>query len=168
VIELRSFVESDVPALLRAFSDPDIVLWNPGPTDAAEAWDWANQRNDHSAGTHASFAIGDPHDGALLGSISVFHIDADQGDVEMGYWVGPDARRRGVATAAVNAALDHVFGPLGLRRGYLFHAVENIASCGVARRAGLRHEGTLRESYRYPDGRWHDEHLHAILASERA
>jgi RimJ/RimL family protein N-acetyltransferase len=44
--------------------------------------------------------------------------------------------------------------------------VENAASCGVARKAGFLLEGTLRESYRYADGRFHDEHLHARLATD--
>mgnify|MGYP006320738725 FL=1 len=36
----------------------------------------------------------------------------------------------------------------------------------MATAAGFVHEGTLRQSYRYPDGRYHDEHLHGILASD--
>ncbi len=36
----------------------------------------------------------------------------------------------------------------------------------MATAAGFMHEGTLRQSYRYPDGRYHDEHLHGILASD--
>lgn len=31
---------------------------------------------------------------------------------------------------------------------------------------GFLLEGTLRESYRYADGRFHDEHLHARLATD--
>jgi len=28
------------------------------------------------------------------------------------------------------------------------------------------HEGTLRESFRYADGVYHDEHLHGLLAAD--
>jgi RimJ/RimL family protein N-acetyltransferase len=58
-------------------------------------------------------------------------------------------------------------GPLRLHRIELCHAVANPASCRVADRAGYRAEGTLRESYRYGDGRRYDEHLHARLATDR-
>jgi len=44
--------------------------------------------------------------------------------------------------------------------------VENGGSCAVALAAGFRHEGTLRESYRYADGVHHDEHLHGLLARD--
>jgi RimJ/RimL family protein N-acetyltransferase len=71
-----------------------------------------------------------------------------------------------VASCAVRAAATYGFGQLVLRRLHLFHAVENAASCGVARKAGFLLEGTLRESYRYADGRFHDEHLHARLATD--
>jgi RimJ/RimL family protein N-acetyltransferase len=52
------------------------------------------------------------------------------------------------------------------RRLELFHAVENTGSCRVANAARFRLEGTLRQSHRYSDGVWHDEHLHARLRSD--
>ncbi len=58
------------------------------------------------------------------------------------------------------------FDELGLHRVYLYHAVENPGSCGVARAAGFVQEGTLRQSYRYADGAYHDEHLHALLSTD--
>ena len=42
-----------------------------------------------------------------------------------------------------------------------------VSSCRVAEIAGFGLEGRLRQSYRYPDGVYHDEHLHARLASDR-
>jgi RimJ/RimL family protein N-acetyltransferase len=66
----------------------------------------------------------------------------------------------------VRAATGFAFSQLGLHRVYLYHAVENPGSCGVARAAGFLHEGTLRRSYRYGDGAYHDEHLHARLSTD--
>ncbi|MCA1781336.1 MAG: GNAT family N-acetyltransferase [Intrasporangiaceae bacterium] len=91
-------------------------------------------------------------------------MDPDQADAEIGYWVAPWARRMGYATRAVTSASRFAFGRLGLHRLYLFHAVENPGSCSVARAAGFVHEGTMRQSYRYADGEYHDEHLHGLLA----
>jgi RimJ/RimL family protein N-acetyltransferase len=166
---LRVFTAGDIPALARAFADPEVLRWNPGPvgddtTAAVRAW--LEERNDWSNGFHASWAIAD-RAGALLGSVSLHKIDIEQADAEVGYWVAPWGRRRGVASAAVIAAAQFGFGGLGLHRLHLFHAVENTASCRVAAAAGFRLEGQLRKSYRFADGAYHDEHLHARLSSDR-
>ncbi|MEK8106761.1 GNAT family protein [Micromonospora sp. M12] len=68
---------------------------------------------------------------------------------------------------AVVRLTEWAFADLGLHRVELCHAVANPASCRVADRAGYPAEGTLRESYRYGDGRRYDEHLHARLATDR-
>jgi RimJ/RimL family protein N-acetyltransferase len=163
---LRPFSVDDVPALQVAFADVDVLAWNPGPeaSDDPEAVAaWLRERNDWANGWHASWAISDPSS-TLLGSVSLHKIDTDQADAEVGYWVAPWARGRGLAARAVAAAAQFGFVELGLHRLYLFHAVENVASCRVAEAAGFELEGRLRQSYRYADGAYHDEHLHARLA----
>lgn len=162
---LREVLEDDHARVLEAFGDGRTALWNPGPTTLAGVEEWARGRNDWD-GTHASWLVADPHTDDVLGAVSLFKIDLDQGDAEVGYWVAPWGRGRGVAASAVRSAAAYGFGALVLRRLHLFHAVENPASCGVARKAGFLLEGTLRESYRYADGRFHDEHLHARLATD--
>jgi RimJ/RimL family protein N-acetyltransferase len=106
-------------------------------------------------------------DGALLGSVSLHHVDVDHENAEVGYWIAPAARGRGLAARGVEMAARFAFTTLGFRRLYLYHSVENPASCRVAERAGFALEGVTRESYRYPDGRFHDEHLHGRLATDR-
>ncbi len=162
---LREVREDDHARVLEAFGDGRTALWNPGPTTLKGVEEWARGRNAWD-GTHASWLVADPHTDDVLGAVSLFKIDLDQGDAEVGYWVAPWGRGRGVAASAVRSAAAYGFGALVLRRLHLFHAVENPASCGVARKAGFLLEGTLRESYRYADGRFHDEHLHARLATD--
>jgi RimJ/RimL family protein N-acetyltransferase len=103
----------------------------------------------------------------VLGSVSLFKIDEYQQMAEVGYWVTPEHRGRGVATRGVRGATGFAFAELGLRRVVLFHAVDNPGSCGVALRAGFAQEGLHRQSYRYGDGEWHDEHSHARLSCDR-
>jgi RimJ/RimL family protein N-acetyltransferase len=161
---LRGFEPTDAPDLLAAFADEDIARWNPGPEGDEAAAEFVAGRNDWD-GTHASWAAAGTS-GRLIGSVSLHKIDPDQADAEIGYWIAPWARRRGLGTRAVLAATGFAFAELGLHRVYLYHAVENPGSCGVASAAGFVHEGTLRQSYRYPDGDYHDEHLHARLSSD--
>jgi RimJ/RimL family protein N-acetyltransferase len=162
---LRPFVEADLADLLLAFADEDIALWSPGPTTAPEAAEWLRKRNDWTGGDHASWAIGEPG-GRLIGGISLHHLELDQRDAEVGYWVAPWARRRGVGVGALSTTIAFGFTKLQLHRIYLYHAVENTASCCLASRAGFRQEGELRSSYRYGDGLYHNEHLHGRLEDD--
>jgi RimJ/RimL family protein N-acetyltransferase len=167
-VELRPFERADLPALVAAFTDREIVRWNPGPAAAdlpGGAEQWMSRRNDWSGGDHASWAVGDPA-GALLGSVSVHQIDVDQGDAAIGYWIAPWARGRRLGALAVGIATGFAFDALRLRRLCLYHATDNPASCRVALAAGYRLEGTLRQSHRYADGRVHDEHVHGRLAAD--
>jgi RimJ/RimL family protein N-acetyltransferase len=102
----------------------------------------------------------------LLGSISVHRIDREQDEGEIGYWIAPAARGRGLAALAAGAACGWAFAVLGLHRIQLFHAVENTASARVAEKAGFTREGRLRQSHRYGDGLRHDELLRARLATD--
>ena len=164
-VVLRAFGPDDAHDLVAAFADAEIARWNPGPAGPDAATDFMAARNDWSDASHASWAVADASD-RLVGSVSVHRIDADQADAEIGYWVAPWGRRQGHAARAVVAACGFAFSRLGLHRLYLYHAVENWGSCAVATASGFVHEGTTRQSYRYSDGRYHDEHLHGILASD--
>ncbi len=129
---LREFLPTDVPDLLAAFADAAIARWNPGPEGPEAAAEFTVGRNDWSDGDHASWAVADLED-RLIGSVSLHKIDPDQGDAEIGYWIAPWARRRGHAVRSVATASRFGFADLGLHRLYLYHAVENPGSCGVAR-----------------------------------
>ncbi|MFB7471460.1 GNAT family N-acetyltransferase [Kitasatospora sp. NPDC056184] len=170
-----------VASLTAAAADPEIALWNPlRAADLVQAracldrWaaGWEN-------GSLGYFAILDAADAAdtdaadadaagaeLLGTIALRWTDRADGLAMVGYWLLPAARGRGVATRATRAITRWGFESAGARRIELAHAVDNPASCRVAERCGFPLEGTLRESFRFGDGRHHDEHLHARLATD--
>jgi RimJ/RimL family protein N-acetyltransferase len=163
---LRRWGEDDVDAYWAALESPGGRLWH-GSTlgtcdDVAAA---LARRRDWSTGDHASWAAAGP-DGGLLGSISLHRIDREQDDGEVGYWIAPAARGRGLAPRAVDMVCRWAFAELGLYRIQLFHAVENTASGRVAAKAGFTPEGRLRQSYRYGDGLRHDELLWARLSTD--
>jgi RimJ/RimL family protein N-acetyltransferase len=176
---LRPWRETDAAAMVAAWADPEIRRWARYgaalPTvDGMAHWVSWNQQQ-WRAGQRAAFAI-EAGDGSLAGSITLrdFGRDAagEGGDTaEAGYWITPAVRGRGTAPAALGALSRWAFtdpanGGLGVRRVELLHAEGNKASCRVAQKAGFLHEGTLRESFRYADGDWHDEHIHGRLATD--
>ena len=162
---LRPWREDDADAYWAALESPGGRLWH-GSTVATRDDLLAGlaRRRDWTIGDHASWALVEGAE--LLGSISVHRIDRDQDDGEIGYWIAPSARGRGLAGKAAEAACRWAFEDLGLHRIQLFHAVENTASARVAEKAGFTCEGRLRQSHRYGDGVRHDELLWGRLATD--
>jgi RimJ/RimL family protein N-acetyltransferase len=174
-LRLRPSSDTDAQFLLDAMDDPGVSRWNPLTIDGhpiasladaerlnARFADWSGGPR----GRHCSWVICADDDDKGLGRVSFYDIDDVSSSAGVGYWVAPAARGRGLGARAVRLAASWVYPTLSLRRIELFHAVDNPASCAVARAAGFALEGTLRASYRYGDGELHDEHAHARLAED--
>jgi RimJ/RimL family protein N-acetyltransferase len=144
---LRAWRDSDVPALVAACQDPDIVRWTrvPAAYGEADARFYLRQRYDAAlAGVTAPFAIVHAATDALLGSISLMRFDWPHARGEVGYWLAAPARGRGHATRAVRLICAWGFDALGLERIDLMAATGNPASQHVAERAGFTREAVLR------------------------
>ncbi|MEU6239504.1 GNAT family protein [Kitasatospora sp. NPDC047058] len=157
-----------VPGLLAAAADPAIALWNPiRVTDEASAEAFLDRCDaGWASGDSAAFAVLDGTDATLLGNVSLRWTNRADRLAMTGYWLTPAARGRGAATRATRAVTSWGIATAGTRRIEIAHAVGNTASCRVAERCGFPAEGTLRESHRFGDGKYHDEHLHARLATD--
>jgi RimJ/RimL family protein N-acetyltransferase len=83
------------------------------------------------AGVALDFVVARTESGELLGAASLEVVEGE-GTAELGYWVDRDARREGVATAAVTALERHGSAELGIRSTRLRIAVDNAASRGLA------------------------------------
>ncbi|KAJ6846973.1 putative uncharacterized N-acetyltransferase p20 [Iris pallida] len=82
---------------------------------------------------------------------------------ELGYVVGTAHWGRGIATAAVKAAMGRVFEEVeGLERVEALVAVENKASQRVLEKAGFEREGTMRK-YRVHKGSSTDMVMYSFL-----
>ncbi|SCL19841.1 Protein N-acetyltransferase, RimJ/RimL family [Micromonospora rhizosphaerae] len=103
----------------------------------------------------AAYAIADPATDRLLGGIGLSQVVPARGQAEIGYWVAPWARGRGVATAATRALAEQAFAA-GTARLELLTNDENTASQRVALAAGFRHEGVRRAANPSRGGGRHD------------
>ncbi len=167
-VRLRPWREDDADAVYAAQQDPDIRMWAGGRGVDTREDAVALLRRLTGSEDRASWAVVDAATGALLGSVSVHSVDEYQAGAQVGYWTAPEARGRGVAAAAVDAACRWVFGALPVERVELCHAVENPASGRVAEKAGFTYEGHLRRSYRYGDGVKRDELIWSRLSDDAA
>jgi RimJ/RimL family protein N-acetyltransferase len=146
LVVLRRYRPADAPAVAAACADPETQRWipvMPSPYTLADAQGFIGRSPEAWAtGAAAIFAIADPRDDALLGSITVHRPRERRAMV--GYWVAPWARRRGVATAALRLVSRWALRELGIVRLALYTLVGNEASGAVAERCGFVREGILR------------------------
>jgi RimJ/RimL family protein N-acetyltransferase len=144
VVALRRWIPADVPAIAAACRDPEIQRWTFVPDDydevKARAFVAASSTRWWS-GHGAEVAVVDAgHPARVLGSVGLVRIDWERACGEVGYWVAPDARRRGVATRAVELLSTWAFARLPLTRLELIPFAGNLASQRVAERAGYTRE----------------------------
>jgi len=149
-ITLRSWAAPDAAFVFDACQDRDIQRWTtlPQPYTAMHAAEFVSShaRPQPEAGG-AFFAVMATETGELLGSISIKGVR--DGDGEIGYWLGPEARGRGAATQALDALATWSFRTFGLAQVHCRIAPGNAASVAVATRAGFvesgRQAGTCRD-----------------------
>jgi len=176
---LRANVPQDAERIVQACSHPSTRQWLselPDPYTLDDAHGYVASRGEQHAaadGVYWALAPVDRPD-HLLGQISLMGLERGlSASGEIGYWVHPDARRRGVATRAVRAVSRHGLltldeGGLGLRRVLLRAAEGNLASVGVAQAAGFTEVGRDRDATRTGQGRVVDHLRFDLLAEELA
>ncbi len=144
---LRPWRDADLPELVQACRDPEIVRWTSVPAGYTEsdARNYLRQRYDAAfAGLTAPFAVVHASDGRLLGSISLLRFAWAHSRGEVGYWLAGWGRGRGHATRAVRLICAWGFRALRLERIDLMAATDNLGSQSVAERAGFTREAVLR------------------------
>ncbi|GAA0532769.1 hypothetical protein GCM10010172_11970 [Paractinoplanes ferrugineus] len=168
-VRLRSFRSDDVEAVAAGYDDPLCFRFLPplpAPFTLAHAERFlAEGVSSIFAEGGAVFAIADPQTDELLGGIGFDKVVPSRGQAEIGYWVGPWARGRGVATAAVRALSTHALDT-GLARLELLTHWDNTMSQRVALAAGFRREGARRAVLPDRDGGRADLIAFARLASD--
>lgn len=145
-IGLRRWEEGDVDCIRLASADPDIPQGTtvPATFTAAEGLafiqrQWARIHD----GEGVSQAVVEADSDRAIGLVWLAlrpqpHVGG------LGYWIVPQERGRGAATAAVRLVVPWALGSLGLRRLEAWVQPENLASQRVLRHAGFQEEGRLR------------------------
>jgi RimJ/RimL family protein N-acetyltransferase len=168
-VRLRAYRPDDAEAVAAGYDDPlchRFLPPLPHPFTLAHAERFLSEGVAAIfAEGGAVFAIDDPETGDLLGGIGFDKVVPSRGQAEIGYWVGPWARGRGVATAAVRALSGHALGA-GLQRLELLTHWDNAASQRVALAAGYRREGVRRAALPGHDGGRDDLIAFARLAAD--
>lgn len=150
-LRLRLPLPDDAADFVLACNDEMIRAGTelPVPYDYSHAQEFVEVKvpRDLDHGSAVAFSIVDGGDHAL-GVVSVFDIRME-GTAQVGFWVAPDARGQGVATAAVSAVTRWAFDVLALRRLTWRAVVGNLPSLATACAAGFTPEGTARLGLRH-------------------
>ncbi|MEU5942634.1 GNAT family N-acetyltransferase [Micromonospora sp. NPDC047548] len=170
-VRLRPFRLDDVADTATACADPlaqRFISGMPDPyTEQSARW-WITEGAPAAWATGgAAYAIADPASDRLLGGAGLSNVQRARAQAEIGYWVAPWARGRGVATAATRALSARAFAD-GVARLELLTPAENPASQRVALAAGFRHEGVRRSAGLARDGGRYDLTAWVRLAEDPA
>jgi RimJ/RimL family protein N-acetyltransferase len=163
---LRFPTKDDVDPILPAFVDPE--MREAGNLPAFDRAALAASIQDlpilAEKGRLLALAAVDARSGEVVGGGTLHHLDGERKIVEIGYFVLPHARRRGVATTIARLLAEHAFA-LGIERVAAYVNIGNTASERVVERAGFTREGVVR-SMPKPDGRRVDKTLFSLLPGE--
>ena len=154
---LRQFTMEDAPAMFRNWANDDEVtkhLTWPTHSDVEVTKmvlsDWTSH---YAKPDFYNWAIVlKENGGEPIGNISVVRINHSTECAAMGYCMSRAHWRKGVMPEALKAVVDFLFDEVGFNRIEAEHDVNNPASGRVMEKAGLRYEGTLRQSGRNNQG----------------
>jgi RimJ/RimL family protein N-acetyltransferase len=165
---LRPVREDDAARIQEGTAEQEATRWlghKPAPYTLDDALTYVERRKELAAsGQCVTWAIADPDDDRILGTVLWFNWTPGV-ECELGWWLHPEARGRGLATRAVRLATTHVFETLGVRRVTAFAAMQNTASRRVAEANGFRLYGVERYGAQVRDD-WVDMALYDLTISE--
>jgi RimJ/RimL family protein N-acetyltransferase len=170
VITLRPWVPEDASFLGEASADPAIQRYSLSRSQPFTAVEAQAQLRDRGPFRLTTDAVGRPS-GPLVIVDAVTGLPLGQCGIDgwspadvaqIGYWLTPKARGRGIATRAV-LQLTHWLFDLGASRVFLTVVEDNLASIRVAERAGFLSEGPNGEQTVW-NGRCHEVLRFAVTA----
>jgi RimJ/RimL family protein N-acetyltransferase len=166
-LTLRPFTPADIPWVYEVLQDPVLqrFMQIPSPYRPEHAVSHVEQEYiaGWDGGRRADFLAEDAATSTRLGRVGL-HL-GEPGSAEVGYWVDPRARKRGVATTAVRAVCQWAVTMAGIELIEWRCEAGNVASRRVAEKAGFLVEATLRKR-RVRDGVRVDECVGSLLRDD--
>lgn len=169
---LRRFTAADVPMAIAHEQDRRIMQWirDPQPVAAVQARaealaaPWQGKEGEWLTFVVVPDQVPD-QPGTGVGIVVCRITGLEAATVEIGYRLHPDVHRRGLTLASCRLLLDHLFGPIGVRKVIALCATGNEASWRLMERLGMQREACFRE-YGWLGGALHDEYVYGLLARE--
>ena len=153
--------------LARACVGLEHAWYTSVPTPEGVADDIAVRLAMRDAGTMNPFAVRRLATGRIVGQTTFCNIDQPNRHVEIGYtWLGPEAQRSEVNTAAKLVLLTHAFEACDAIAVEFCTHWHNRQSRAAIARLGAKQDGILRNHQILADGTLRDTVVFSIIASE--
>lgn len=162
---LREVTLEDAPDFFTGRSDPKAMQYicKPLHKTVSETEDLIKQIKENILANSAiAWAITLKEEGKFIGSISYHHIIPEHHRAEVGYMILPPYWKKGIASEALKAVLDHGFTKMKL------HSIEakidprNIDSANVLKKNNFVREAYYKEDYLY-EGKFLDTEIYSLL-----
>ena len=105
-------------------------------------------------------------DGCVIGRIKAWDVNPYNGYLQLGYDIGAEFRQQGYMTEALQAVIRYMVFEADANRIFCSIRSGNVASRRVCEKAGLIHEGTLRQHYARQDGGFDDVYIYGVVKSD--
>jgi RimJ/RimL family protein N-acetyltransferase len=127
-VELRGHTPADIEPFWQSIDD-EVRYWQGYGQRNVDGYDWLLRMVARFPDQVPPFRLlAVVHDGRYAGSYSLTPSIGrrDRWDVELGWWLGPEARGQGLGTASLAAVLAHVHGDLGLPVARMGTGIDNV------------------------------------------
>jgi RimJ/RimL family protein N-acetyltransferase len=156
-VVLRFAAERDIPEVLIAFQDDPELHLRLGidrPPSGAELGRRSERAEaEREGGLYVTLTILEPGSDVCRGQIYVTHVDWHHARGELGMWLAPQVRGRGLAPRALRLTARWLLEHTPLERMQVLTEPINEPMLATARAAGFAYEGVLRGYTRERTGR---------------
>ena len=166
---LRPWEEADAQALYRYAKDESVgpaAGWTPHTSV-----EYSREIIRTVLSRPETYAVVLKSAGEPVGSVGIMFppggsAPMEEGEAEIGYWLGEEYQGRGIMTRCVEALCGLAFSELNINRIQIQCAVGNTKSSNIPRRLGFTLEGIARAGELQADGRFSDIEVYSLLREE--
>lgn len=166
-LRLRLWSEAYFAGFAGMYSDEEQARFIGGRLERPQAWRLMAALAGHwTLRGYGPWAVVEKSSGEFLGSIGLWYPEGWL-ELELGYWLLPEARGTGYATEAGAAARDFAFEAVGAQTLVSYIHPENVPSRRLAERLGARYEETIELLNHGPHCVYRYPHSQDVRCSER-
>jgi len=167
-VVLRELRASDAASLFALLTTEEVSRFISPPPTSVEGFErfiaWTLRQR--AEGTYACFAVTVKGYDTAIGIFQVRGLSSGMETAEWGFAIGSEFWGTGVFEDGASLVLDFAFDTVGVQRLEARAAVKNGRGNGALQKLGAVQECRLRKSF-LKNGEYLDQHLYAILASDR-
>jgi RimJ/RimL family protein N-acetyltransferase len=147
-VAVRLAAERDIPEVLIAYQDDPQLHLRMGeerPPSGAQLGRLSERAEaDRAAGRGVTLTIVTRDSDVCVGQVNVHHVDSAHARLELGIWIAPESRGRGVGASALRLVAQWLIERSDFERVQVLTETDNERMLRAAAAAGFTYEGVLR------------------------